>query len=56
MYAEIVDVHNFNGILVPVRLTSFGLRRRAVKRTTYQRKVDMDMLNAVECVGRRFER
>ena len=40
-----------NGILVPVR-TSFGLRRRgvAVKRTMYQRKVDVDMLNATKSV------
>ena len=38
----------YNGILVPVR-TSFGLRWRGGK-TTYQRKVDVDMLNAVKSV------
>ena len=37
----------YNGILVPVR-TSFGLRRRGG--TMYQRKVDVDMLNAVKSV------
>ena len=35
------------GILVPVR-TSFGLRQRSG--TMYQRKVDVDMLNAVKSV------
>ena len=40
----------YNGILVPVR-TSFGLRLGvAVKRTMYQLKVDVDMLNAVKSV------
>ena len=33
--------------------TSFGLRRRSSKAyNDYQHKVDVDMLNAVECVGR----
>ena len=36
-----------NGILVPVR-TSFGLRRRGG--TMNQRRVDVDMLNAVKGV------
>ena len=40
---------NYNGILVPVR-TTFGLRRRGGKRTMYQRKVDVDMLNVVKSV------
>ena len=37
----------YNGILVPVR-TSFGLHRRGG--TMYQRKVDVDILNAVKSV------
>ena len=36
-------------MLVPVR-TSFGLRRRGGKLTMYQRKVDVDMLNAIKSV------
>ena len=37
----------WDGILVPVR-TSFGLR--SSKTPMYQRKVDVDMLNAVKSV------
>ena len=37
------------GILVPVR-TSLVCASVAVKRTMYQRKVDVDMLNAVKSV------
>ena len=40
-----VRIDRYNGMLVPVR-TSFGLRRRGGK--TYQRKVNVDMLNAVK--------
>ena len=40
---------SYNGILVPVR-TSFGLRRRGGKTQNVQRKVDVDMLNAIKSV------
>ena len=49
MSSSVNELLKYSGILVPVR-TSFGLRRRGVKRTTYQRKVDVDMLNAVKSV------
>ena len=45
----------YNGILLPVRLVLVCVGV-AVKRTMYQCKVDVDMLNAVEYVGWRFER
>ena len=45
-----LDKHHNGIILVPVR-TSFGLRQRGGKAyNVYQRKVDVDMLNAVKCV------
>ena len=40
----------YNGILVPVRTTILVCIGVAVKRTMYQRKVDVDMLNTVKSV------
>ena len=47
-FDSLQNLISINGILVPVRTSLTGLRRRGSK--MYQCKVDVDMLNAVKSV------